>query len=155
MTGMRGYNLSSYSQSSSAKGGTKLSWRFLFKRFELAIEMCQVAVAYLVGNQGDRLFGIHQQGAGVADAELCDVVSDGHVGLLLERAMQRAAAERGGPHEFGYVDLIPVMRMQVGDDAADAFFGRGWVAGRLAGAGSETRCAVVVSEYQEHSQQRE
>ena len=55
-------------EASRIEGSSELSRRLSLRLFELTVEVGEVAVAHLVGDQGDGLLGIEKQGTGIADS---------------------------------------------------------------------------------------
>src|SRR6266436_4341859 len=71
----------------------ELPWRHAFELFELADKVGVIVVAGFAGHDGDGNFRIHQQGAGLANAQISQVRPQGHAHMTLEEAMKAADAD--------------------------------------------------------------
>jgi hypothetical protein len=69
-------------------GRAELPRRLPLQALELPIEVGEVAETDSICDQRDRLLCVDQQGAGIPDSELRDVIACRHTGLQLEQPME-------------------------------------------------------------------
>ena len=69
---------------SAMEGGAEFPRGLFLDRLELTIEVGQVPVSDFIGDRGNGLLRIQQQGASVADSQLSHVFDDRGTGVELE-----------------------------------------------------------------------
>ena len=106
--------------------GPELSRRHAFEFLELADEVSVVVVAGFAGHDGDGNLRIHQERAGLADAQMGQIRAQGHAHVALEKAMKAAGADVRPRSQIRHGNFFPIVGVKIRKDAIDggAVFGQ-------------------------------
>src|SRR5205085_9282259 len=80
---------------------------------ELAIEVGEVGTVDLIGDVRDRLAAVDEQRAGLADAELGDVIAHRQPVVATEESVKTGLAERGDLGELGDHNALAIIGVEI------------------------------------------
>ena len=123
-------------------------WEFLVT-LELAVEIGGGRVTALVRDLLHGLIGLGKKAGGAGDAQFVEVLGNGASGALLEQAAEGAFAKAGEGGEFGDVERLTQVGLDVGDDVTDAVRGIGIDRRMEAGSGDFFEVVGAGSEFEE------